>query len=171
MPSTPTAPPEPSRLSHHETPPLEAPVSICPTCEITDAVKHGSYTRNSHRRAPVRVQRYRCSICGRPFSPSLSSVEDGHQYPSEVNRLERVMYTFTDASLEVLQDICTVHFGLRPSDHQLSNWTPREERSRTCLRRRSSMISRLAKRDSAALTAPFGVAALACAEYCCSIGC
>jgi transposase len=56
----------------------------------------------------VRVQRYLCSICGGMFSPSLSYVEDGHQYPSEVKRLGRVVNTFTDASLENLQDICTI---------------------------------------------------------------
>ena len=32
------------------------------------------------------------------------------------------MNAFTDASLENLQDICTVHFSVRPSDQQLSNW-------------------------------------------------
>ena len=76
----------------------------------------------------MRVQRYRCSICGQTFSPSLSYVEDGHRYPSEVKRLGRVVNTFTDASLENLQDICTVHFGLRPSDQQLYNWITEDTR-------------------------------------------
>lgn len=76
----------------------------------------------------MRVQRYRCSICGSTFSPSLSSVEDNHQYPSEVKRLGRVVNAFTDASLENLQDICTVHFGVRPSDQQLSNWITEDTR-------------------------------------------
>ena len=32
------------------------------------------------------------------------------------------MNTFTNASLENLQDICTVHFGFRPFDQQFCNW-------------------------------------------------
>jgi len=51
-----------------------------------------------------------------------------HQYLSEVKRLRRVVNTFTDASLENLQDICTVHFGLRPSDQQLCNWRTEDTR-------------------------------------------
>ena len=62
------------------------------------------------------MQHAQCSICGRTFSLSLSYVEDGHQYPTEVKRLGRVVNSFTDASLEDLQDICTVHFGVHPSD-------------------------------------------------------
>ena len=126
--STPTTPTESSGLSPHEASPVEASGPICPNCGSIDAVKHGTYTRNPHGHAPVRMQRYLCSICGGTFSPSLSSVEDGHRYPSEVKRLGRVVNAFTDASLEALQDICTVHFGLRPSDQQLSNWTTEDTR-------------------------------------------
>ena len=125
---TPTTPTESSGLSPHEASPVEASGPICPNCGSIDAVKHGTYTRNPHGHAPVRTQRYLCSICGGTFSPSLSSVEDGHRYPSEVKRLGRVVNAFTDASLEALQDICTVHFGLRPSDQQLSNWTTEDTR-------------------------------------------
>ena len=125
---TPTTPTESSGLSPHEASPVEASGPICPNCGSIDAVKHGTYTRNPHGHAPVRMQRYLCSICGGTFSPSLSSVEDGHRYPSEVKRLGRVVNAFTDASLEALQDICTVHFGLRPSDQQLSNWTTEDTR-------------------------------------------
>ena len=126
--STPTTPTESSGLSPHEASPVEASGPICPNCGSIDAVKHGTYTRNPHGRASVQMQRYLCSICGGTFSPSLSSVEDGHRYPSEVKRLGRVVNAFTDASLEALQDICTVHFGLRPSDQQLSNWTTEDTR-------------------------------------------
>jgi transposase-like protein len=128
MSSTPTTLPKSSRFSRHESSPVEASIPICPDCRITDAVKHGIYTRNLCGRAPVRVQRYQCSICGRTFSPSLSYVEDCHQYPAEVKRLGRVVNAFTGASLEALQDICTVHFVLRPSDKQLYNWTTEDTR-------------------------------------------
>jgi hypothetical protein len=107
--SMPTTPPELSGLSPHEASPVEASVAICPKCGSIDTVKHGTYTRNPHGRAPVRVQRYLWSICGRTFSPSLSYAEDGHQYPIEVKRLGRLVNAFTDTSLENLQDICTVH--------------------------------------------------------------
>jgi IS1 family transposase len=126
--STHTTPPESSVLSPHEASLVEASVPICPSCGLINATKHGTYTRNPNGRAPVRVQRYRCSICGRTFSPSLSYVEDRHQYPAEVKRLGRVVNAFTDASLENLQDICIVHFGLRPSDQQLCNWITEDTR-------------------------------------------
>ena len=116
MSSTLTTPPELSGLSPHEASPVEASGPICPNCGSINTTKHGTYTRYPHGRSPVRVQRYLYSICQETYSPSLSYVEDGHQYPSEVKRLGRVVNAFTDASLENLQDICTVHFGLRPSD-------------------------------------------------------
>ena len=128
MTSTSITPPESGGLSPHEVSAVEASVAICPKCGSTDTVKHGSYTRNPHGSAPVRVQRSQCSICGRTFSPSLSYVEDGHQYPTELKRLGRVVNVFTDASLENIQDICTVHFGVRPSDQQLHNWMTEDTR-------------------------------------------
>lgn len=77
---------------------------------------------------PCGCSANRCAICEGTFSPSLPFIEDGHRYPSEVKRLGRVVNTFTDASLEDLQDICTVHFGVRPSDQQLHNWTTDDTR-------------------------------------------
>ena len=128
MSSIPTTPPESSGLAPHEASLVEASVPICPSCGSIDATKHGTYTRYPHGRAPVRMQRYLCSICGGTFSPSLSYIEDGHRYPTEVKRLGRVVNAFTDASLENLQDICTVHFGLRPSDQQFCNWITEDTR-------------------------------------------
>ena len=128
MSSTLTTPPESSGLSQHEASPVEASGPICPNCGSIDTTKHGTYTRYPHGRSPVRVQRYLCSVCEGTYSPSLSYVEDGHRYPSDVKRLGRVVNAFTDASLENLQDICTVHFGLRPSDQQFCNWITEDTR-------------------------------------------
>ena len=123
MSTTTTTPSHPSDFSPHEASPVEASAPICPTCGSADVVKHGSYTRNPHGRAPVRVQRYRCPVCDGTFSPSLSFIEDGHRYPADVKRLGRVVNAFIDASLENPRDICIIHFGVRPSDQQLHNWT------------------------------------------------
>jgi len=105
--STPTTPTESSRHSPHEASPVVASGPICPNSGSIDTVKHGPYTRSPHGHGLVRVQLYLCSICVGTFSPSLSYVEDGPQYPSEVKRLGRVVNAFTDASLENLQYICT----------------------------------------------------------------
>ena len=123
-----TTPPESSGLSPHEASPVEASGPICPNCGSIDTTKHGTYTRYPHGRSPVRVQRYLCSVCEGTYSPSLFYVEDGHRYPFEVKRLGRVVNAFTDASIENLQDIYTVHFGLRPSDQQLCNWITEDMR-------------------------------------------
>lgn len=69
----------------------------------------------------MRVQRYHCQDCLESFSPGLSFIDDGHRYPREISRLVRVVNAFTDASLEQLQDVCTVHAGVRPSDQQIHN--------------------------------------------------
>ncbi|MFC4990607.1 hypothetical protein ACFPFO_23245, partial [Saliphagus infecundisoli] len=100
---------------------MEDPALRC-ECGSERANKHGTYDRNPHGREPVRVQRYRCLTCGGTFSPSLSYIKDDYWYPDEIRRLVRVVNAFTDASLERLQDICTVHFAVRPSDQQIRNW-------------------------------------------------
>ena len=125
---TPTTPTESSGLSPHEASPVEASGADLSELWLNRCRQARNLHSQSARAPPVRMQRYLCSICGGTFSPSLSSVEDGHRYPSEVKRLGRVVNAFTDASLEALQDICTVHFGLRPSDQQLSNWTTEDMR-------------------------------------------
>lgn len=118
---SPTAPIESFETTPHEPSLVEDPTLVC-ECGSERANKHGTYDRHPHGRAPVRVQRYRCRICGGTFSPSLSYIKDDHQYPDEVRRLVRVVKAFTGASLERLQDICTVHFAVRPSDEQIRNW-------------------------------------------------
>jgi hypothetical protein len=121
MSTIPTAPSESFETTSHESSLVEDPTLVC-ECGSERANKHGTYGRHPRGRSPVRVQRYRCRICGGTFSPSLSYIEDEHQYPDEVRRLVRVVNAFTDASLERLQDICTIHFGVRPSDEQIRNW-------------------------------------------------
>jgi hypothetical protein len=121
MTTTHTAPTGSFGTTPHESSLVEDPTLVC-ECGSERANKHGTYDRHPHGHAPVRVQRYRCRICGGTFSPSLSYIEDEHQYPDEVRRLVRVVNAFTNASLERLQDICTIHFGVRPSDEQIRNW-------------------------------------------------
>ena len=121
MSTTHTAPSESFETTPHEPSLVEDPTLVC-ECGSECANKHGTYGRHPRGRSPVRVQRYRCRICGGTFSPSLSYIEDEHQYPDEVRRLVRVVNAFTNASLERLQDICTIHFGVRPSDEQIRNW-------------------------------------------------
>ena len=98
MSSVPTTTPESNGPLPHETSPVEASGPICPNCSSIDTIKYGTSTRYPHGRSPVRVQRYLCSICEETYSPSLSYVEDGHQYPSEVKRLGRVGERIHDAS-------------------------------------------------------------------------
>jgi hypothetical protein len=121
MSTTHTAPTGSFETTPHEPSLVEDPSLVC-ECGSERANKHGTYDRHPHGRAPVRMQRYRCRICGGTFSPSLSYIEDDYQYPDEVRRLVRVVNAFTDASLERLQDICTVHFSVRPSDEQIRHW-------------------------------------------------
>ena len=116
---SPTAAIESFETTPHEPSLVEDPTLVC-ECGSERAKKHGTCDRSPHGRATVQVQRYRCRICGGTFSPSLSYIEDDHQYPDEVRRLGHVVKAFTDASLERLQDICTVHFGVRPSDVNFS---------------------------------------------------
>lgn len=123
MTTTLITPSEPREFSTHEASVVEMSGPVCPECGSTHLVKHGTYTRTPHGRAPVRVQRYRCPACPKSFSASLPYIDDGHRYPSVVERLGRVVNSFTDASLENLQDICSVQFGVRPSDQQIHNWT------------------------------------------------
>lgn len=117
----PTAPIGSFETTPHEPSLVEDSTLVC-ECGSERANKHGTYGRHPRGHSPVRVQRYRCRICGGTFSPSLSYIKDDYQYPDEVRRLVRVVNAFTDASLERLQDICTVHFGVRPSDEQIRNW-------------------------------------------------
>lgn len=121
MPLSPTAPAGSFETTPHEPSLVEDSTLVC-ECGSERANKHGTYDRHPRGREPVRVQRYRCRICGGTFSPSLSDIEDDCQYPNEVRRLVRVVNAFTDASLERLQDICTVHFSVRPSDEQIRHW-------------------------------------------------
>lgn len=118
---SPTTPTGSFETTGYEPSLVEDPTLVC-ECGSERANKHGTYGRHPHGHVPVRVQRYRCRICGGTFSPSLAYIEDEHQYPDEVRRLVRVVNAFTNASLERLQDICTVHFGVRPSDEQIRNW-------------------------------------------------
>jgi len=117
-----TAPVGTIEPSSHESPVVELSPPVCPECDSREVVKNGTYRRNPHGRGPVRVQRYQCQDCLESFSPGLSFIDDGHRYPREISRLVRVVNAFTDASLEQLQDVCTVHAGVRPSDQQIHNW-------------------------------------------------
>jgi hypothetical protein len=123
--TTHTAPIESFETTPHEPSLVGDPTPVC-ECGSERVKKHGTYGRHPHGRASVRVQRYRCRICGGTFSPSLSYIEDDYQYPDEIRQLVRVVNAFTDASLERLQDICTVHFAVRPSDQQIRNWITEE---------------------------------------------
>jgi hypothetical protein len=93
----------------------------CPACGTTDVNKNGTYERHPHGRRSVRVQRYCCEICG-SFSPSHPSIEDNHRYPRAVTQLSDAVDAFADASLEAIQDILTVHYGIRPADQQIHDW-------------------------------------------------
>jgi len=93
----------------------------CPNCGTTDVSKNGTYERHPHGRRSVRVQRYCCDLCG-SFSPSHPSVEDDHRYPRAVTQLSDAVDAFADVSLEGVQDILTVHYGVRPADQQIHNW-------------------------------------------------
>jgi IS1 family transposase len=93
----------------------------CPECGATDVAKNGTYERHPHGRQGVRVQRYCCELCG-SFAPSHPSVDDDHRYPRAVTQLADAIDAFADASLEAIQDILTVHYGVRPADQQIHNW-------------------------------------------------
>ena len=121
MTSIPTAPTEPFETTPHEPSLVEDPEPVC-ECGSARVNKHGTYDRHPRGRSPVWVQRYQCLICGGTFSPSVTFIADDHWYPDEVRQLVRVVNAFTDASLERLQNICIVHFGVRPSDQQIHNW-------------------------------------------------
>jgi IS1 family transposase len=82
--------------------------------------KNGTYERHPHGRASVRVQRYCCALCG-SFSPSHPSVEDDHRYPRAVTQLTDAVDAFANVSLEGIQDILTVHYGVRPTDQHIHN--------------------------------------------------
>ena len=105
----------------HESPVLHLPQPECPECALEDVTKNGSYMRHPHGCDAVRVQRYVCSTCG-SFSPSHPAVADNHRYPRAVTQLSHAVEIFTDASLEAIQDILTVHYSVRPSDQQILNW-------------------------------------------------
>ncbi|MCH7661178.1 MAG: hypothetical protein IH933_11575, partial [Euryarchaeota archaeon] len=100
---------------------LDLPQPECPDCATEDVSKNGTYTRHPHGCEAVRVQRYLCAPCG-SFSPSHPSVEDNHRHPRAVIQLSQAIDAFADASLEAIQDISTVHYGVRPSDQQIHNW-------------------------------------------------
>jgi len=55
-------------------------------------------------------------------SPSHPSSEDDHRYPRAVTQLSDAVNVFAEASLEAIQDILTVHYGVRPPDQQIHNW-------------------------------------------------
>lgn len=93
----------------------------CPECGTADVGKNGTYERHPHGPQDVRVQRYRCELCG-SFSPSHPSVDDDHRYPRAVTQLADAVDAFADCSLEGIQDILTVHYGVRPADQQIHNW-------------------------------------------------
>ena len=122
MHTTTTAPSERIEPLPNELPVVEFSHPQCPECGRTDLWKNGKYTRHPHGRDSVRVQRYQCPNCPGSFSPSLPEVDDGHRYSRHVRHLGRVVNAFTDASLEAIQDICTIHYGTRPSDQQIHNW-------------------------------------------------
>lgn len=92
----------------------------CPKCGTGDVSKNGTYERHPHGRQDVRVQRYCCALCG-SFAPSHPPVEDDHRYPRAVTQLVDAVDAFADASLEGIQDILTVHYGVRPSDQHIHN--------------------------------------------------
>ena len=92
----------------------------CPECGTTDVNKNGTYDRHPHGRQSVRVQRYCCALCG-SFAPSHPSVEDRHRYPRAATQLASAVDAFADVSLEGIQDILTVHYGVRPSDQHIHN--------------------------------------------------
>ncbi len=87
----------------------------------TTAVKNGSYKQHPHGRRSVRVQRYSCNRRG-SFTPTHPSVEDNHRYPRTASQLADAVDIFADASLEGIQDILTVHCGVRLADQQIYNW-------------------------------------------------
>lgn len=122
MSTTTTAPSKRIEPSPNEAPVGEFSQPRCPECDRTDLWKNGKYTRHPHGAPPVRVQRYQCPDCPGSFSPSLSGIDVGHRYPQAVSQLGRVVNAFTDASLEAIQDICTVHYGTRPSDQRIHDW-------------------------------------------------
>jgi len=93
----------------------------CPDCGTTDVAKNGTYERHPHGRRSVRVQRYLCERCG-SFSPGHPAVEDDHHYPRAAKQLADAVDAFADASLEGIQNILTVHYGVRPADQQIHNW-------------------------------------------------
>jgi len=99
---------------------LSLPEPDCPKRGTTD-VKNGSYKRHPHGRRSVRVQRYSCTRCG-SFTPTHPSVGDNHRYPRTASQLADAVDIFADASLEGIQDIHTVHRGVRPADQQIYNW-------------------------------------------------
>ena len=92
----------------------------CPSCGTGDVSKNGTYERHPHGRQSVRVQRYCCALCG-SFAPSHPSVEDDHRYPRAVTQLADAVDAFSDVSLEGIQDILTVHYGVRPTDQHIHN--------------------------------------------------
>jgi hypothetical protein len=120
-----TAPTGRIEPTKHESPVLHLPQPECPECALEDVTKNGTYTRHPHGCEAVRVQRYSCSTCG-SFSPSHPSVADNHRYPRAVTQLSHTVDIFADASLEAIQDILTVHYGVRPSDQQIHNWVTEE---------------------------------------------
>jgi hypothetical protein len=93
----------------------------CPDCGTGEVSQDGTYQRHPHGRQPVRVQRYQCELCG-SFSPSHPAVEDDHRYPQAVTQLADAVDAFADSSLEAIQDILTVHYGVRPADQHIHNW-------------------------------------------------
>lgn len=122
MTSTPTTPTESFGFDPDETTYVELVEPSCPNCGSTAVTKDGTYTRNPHGRAPVRVQRYDCSRCPKTFSASLPSVEDGHRYADAVPELVRTVDAFASVTLYRLQDICIVQFGVCPSVQRIHDW-------------------------------------------------
>jgi hypothetical protein len=99
---------------------LSLPEPDCPKCG-TIAVKNGSYKRYPYGRRSVRVQRYSCNRCG-SFTPTHPPAEDNHRYPRTASQLADAVNIFANVSLEGVQDILTVHRGVRPADQQIHNW-------------------------------------------------
>lgn len=105
---------------------------ICPECASTNIGKNGTKERtpkgscsvHPQPEGTVQVQRYVCneSDCDGRFSATLPFVEDGCRYIDDLRELVKITYTVTGASLSMLQMICLLHFGVKPSDQTLHGW-------------------------------------------------
>jgi len=105
---------------------------ICPECGTTNVNKNGTKKRapkgscsaHPHPHGVVQIQRYVCNdpACDGRFGTSLPYVEDGYRYIDDLRELVKITYAVTGASLPMLQMICLLHFGVKPSDQTLHGW-------------------------------------------------